>query len=942
MIGWRLSTVLALASSVLPAEEAARRPLPVAFEETTTYRWLRKPVLESRLLDDMESTANWVLRGKGEMTLSAERARDGGQSLRLRTRAKDEAGKMGRAWGAASVTRKIPGEDWTHFNRISFWVYPDLPGFHTVAMLVLLQNEGKEKVPATWGREGLNYINVQNRRWNHVVWEIPNLARDKVTGVVLQYTKNGHEPEAEGTVALDFDHLTLERIEADHFEGWNVAPGRISFSHSGYQPGLRKTALASGVKATEFQLIRQDTGEALLTKPVRQVKSPIGGFQELDFSEVRQPGVYTLRAGDAETRPFRIGADSWRNSILKGLNFYYVERCGKEMPGSHRVCHRDWQAVHGEQKIIINGGWHDAGDLTQHIMNTGESTYALFALAERLRAGAQDPELCAFVLEEAKWGLDWVLKTSFGDGFRAAFSAQAYWTDGVVGTADDVVAEARNMPYENFVAAAAEAIAARVLRDSEPALAAHSLKMARDDWRFAVEGMSQEHSRGSLGGRIEVLSTGILASIDLLRFTGDEQYGSRALAMGEELLQSQQRSFLPGLTTPITGFFYTGPSKERILHYEHPGHEQGPMVALAALCDAFPNHRDWMRWYSAVVLHTDYYMKRMAAYTEPYRMLPAGVFREDDHLHAREAYRDSYRRQVLNGIEIGKGHRLRLFPVWFERRGNAGTGLSQTKAVSAAAHLRGDLALASLAQDQLQWLVGRNPFVQSLMYGEGYDYPPQYTVMSGDMAGALPVGIQTRGDSDVPYWPAANCYNYKEVWVQPVARWMYIMADLHGPAVVTGRVAADGKPVLFRDAAAVYEADPDPASGIFRAVLPGGRYTVSHAGNSERIVVLPGATNALDLAHALDLNAAKETRSGGHVTLRVTAEGSGRHRLSVRANNLTFSEPPDRHVTLTPGAAQTLVWRGKVSREDTPWVAVIIPNGDVAQKQELTGSERDH
>ncbi len=138
-----------------------------------------------------------------------------------------------------------------------------------------------------------------------------------------------------------------------------------------------------------------------------------------------------------------------------------------------------------------------------------------------------------------------------------------------------------------------------------------------------------------------------------------------------------------------------------------------------------------------------------------------------------------------------------MFPVWFERRGNAGTGLSQTKAVSSAAHLRGDIGLAALAQEQLQWLVGRNPFVQSLMYGEGYDYPPQYTPMSGDMAGALPVGIETRLDNDVPYWPPANCYNYKEVWVQPVARWIYIMADLFGPSVVTGYVVPDGKPVVI-------------------------------------------------------------------------------------------------------------------------------------------------
>ncbi len=64
------------------------------------------------------------------------------------------------------------------------------------------------------------------------------------------------------------------------------------------------------------------------------------------------------------------------------------------------------------------------------------------------------------------------------------------------------------------------------------------------------------------------------------------------------------------------------------------------------------------------------------------------------------------------------------------------------------------------------------------MYGEGHDFAPQYSAMSGDMVGSLPVGIQTRLDADAPYWPADNCYNYKEVWVHPSSRWLFIFADL--------------------------------------------------------------------------------------------------------------------------------------------------------------------
>jgi hypothetical protein len=64
------------------------------------------------------------------------------------------------------------------------------------------------------------------------------------------------------------------------------------------------------------------------------------------------------------------------------------------------------------------------------------------------------------------------------------------------------------------------------------------------------------------------------------------------------------------------------------------------------------------------------------------------------------------------------------------------------------------------------------------MYGEGRLFCSLYSAMSGQIAGALPVGIETRGDRDVPYWPASNYPNWKEVWVHPVSRWMAIVNEL--------------------------------------------------------------------------------------------------------------------------------------------------------------------
>ncbi len=951
-----------------------RAPMVADFQDSASYRWLNKPVLESRLLDNMESLAHWsaftngapavvdarvvatvsqASRNVSEVTLTRERSRDGRQSLRLRMPTKlDGPGPVnGRGWGSAGVTRRFDGEDWRKFNRISLWIYSDCPLAYVVSLGLRLSNDGDEKLPAPFGQEGEHSIVLRNQEWNHVVWEIGNVARDKVTGLSISRGMSGNEPEAPEFAAFNFDQLELQRVDPDYIEGWAVWPGRISFSHTGYQAGATKSAIASGLNARQFRLVDQATGQPVLTKPIATVTTHLGSFQVMDFSEVRQPGSYVLEAGGTATRPFRIDPNVWRQTIFKALNFFYVERCGFAIPGVHGICHRDWTSVHGDKRIVINGGWHDAGDLTQGLTNTGEIVYGMFALAERLKARGDDPELYDRLLEEARWGLDWILKTSFGDGFRNSGSVNSRKTNGILGDFDDVTATARNYPMMNFVASAAEAIAHRVLKDSDPRLAAYSLKMAEADWRFAVAGMAdpakpwtgatsfQDLWRVTFDSENvvhEAAATGTLASLDLWKATGDQRYADKAVELARIILDSQQRT-RPKWDIPFTGFFYTSPAKDRLLHYVHRGREQGPTLAFTQLCETFPNHPDWMKWYSAVVLHSEY-LKTMAKYTEPYGVLPASIYKDDEYVSVPETRRESFRQQVLKGIPLGDGHYLRLFPVWMDYRGHFGTILAQAQALINAAHLRGDLDAAQRSQQQLEWVIGRNPFAQSTMWGEGRDFVPLDTPSSGDMVGALPVGIQSRGVNDVPYWPVQATWTYKEVWVHPVGRWIWLMRDLAGPALVEGQADAT---VEFREAGHGQrsEVQPDIATGHFRIMLAEGKYTVRCRGQEQTRTFLPGAAYNVDLrpGKALDFDVSKEASTAREVTIRVSARGSGAHRFALRVDNLTVSGA-DSEVTLRPGVAGTLEWRARIASPDTPWVAVVFPDDDLAQRKELTGA----
>jgi hypothetical protein len=929
-------------------------PMQPHSEDGAELRWLHKPVLNSRVLDDMEDLSSWSFSGVGEMTLTTDRAKDGKHALRIHSTTNVAQAGGNQEWEDLIATRRFANEDWTQFNRISLWVYPDVVGAPAISCTLVLHNDGKHKLPDSYNEGRDESISLKNHEWNQIVWEIAPLDRDRVTAIDFAYSLPKKFPDPGDRTTLDIDHLELQTVVPDHVEGWDVAAGKIAFSHSGYTVGTQKTAIASDLTARDFSLIDEKTGQTVLTKPIEDRSTPLGKYQTLDFSEFRQPGTYEIKAGNTVTRPFRIGDDAWRSSIWKAVNFMYSERCGTVIPGIHNICHQDLYTTHGDQRIVVNGGYHDAGDLSA-TGHTPAMTYSLLSLAEALKQQGDDPVLTGRLLEEARWGLNWVLKTRFGDGYRSTGQLVSYWTDGIMGTADDRFGEAVNDPEWNFRVSAVEALAARTFKDSDPDLAIRSLATAKDDWKYAVEGLKTAAPLPEVYGasdELERISYGVVASIELYNATGDQRYEAEAVALGDQVLASQERKLQPW-SIPLAGYFYTGPKRENLFHRFHAGEEQEPIIALSKLCEAFPNHEKWMKWYSAIVLHSQYYLKAAAASDEPYGVLPAGVYRDSEvrlipetksWTPLRAADRDAYVQEVHKGIPLGGEYYLRRFPVWFDYRGNSSVLLSQAKALSAAGRLRGDLDAEDLAQKQAQWLVGRNPFSASLMYGEGYDWTPLYSVRSGQMVGALPVGIETRGMNDAPYWPTQICWTYKEVWVQPVGQWIWLMQDIAVPATVKGVVTpSNHQPVEFREqrSGQVVTALPNPSDGAFSLHLPEGRYDVRQGSAHTDLTVLPAGSYSIDLRpqHFLDFRVSYEDLGINEVLVRVSAEGAGPHEFSIRSDNLTVREPATLKLDLTAGKAQQAVWHAHVVSTDTPWVAIVIPDDVLADRREVTGAE---
>lgn len=198
----------------------------------------------------------------------------------------------------------------------------------------------------------------------------------------------------------------------------------------GYRIDDPKVAVAFGDLAPErtFELIRVEDEEVVLRTAVREAGPGWGRFSSnvlLDFSEFRTPGVYRLRIGPGPvlSGPFRIGDDAFGPVQEDLLAFLRQQRCGYN-PTLDRACHRlDGRSMGGSLPdstfVDASGGWHDAGDQLKYLITSSNASGRLmlaFELApekfgdQTNALGQPIPNGIPDVLDEARWGLEWVLK----------------------------------------------------------------------------------------------------------------------------------------------------------------------------------------------------------------------------------------------------------------------------------------------------------------------------------------------------------------------------------------------------------------------------------------------------------------------------------------------------------------------------------------------------
>ena len=220
-------------------------------------------------------------------------------------------------------------------------------------------------------------------------------------------------------------------IEPNVVPGW-TSPAVVQTSQVGYLPAQRKVAVIETDRREaalgEATLVRYDADGEHVVKafPATRWEGQFLRYDYLkvDFSEIREEGLYRLRYGASASPIFRIASDVYDRGVWQPVIEYFlpVQMCHMKVMEKYRVwhdtCHMDdalmapaGNHIDGYSQPADNGtrfealepvpgvnvgGWHDAGDDDVR-GTTGNECYILTMAWENFH-----PEIDATAIDQAR------------------------------------------------------------------------------------------------------------------------------------------------------------------------------------------------------------------------------------------------------------------------------------------------------------------------------------------------------------------------------------------------------------------------------------------------------------------------------------------------------------------------------------------------------------
>ena len=562
-----------------------------------------------------------------------------------------------------------------------------------------------------------------------------------------------------------------------------VKTGVILVNHVGFPPNAAKHCVIPAPPKKEF------TVHQLKDTKWTQVFAGelIDGGNELepgwvgDFSAVKDDGIYQVRCGSLKSRAFTVHAGVYDVPMRSLFNYFTWARCGDTTKNCTGPCHLDDGNLVGVGHRDFSGGYHQSSDLRKLPWGLNLGLMGLVKFG-----GLQQPHWDkGSIAEEVRWGCDYYQKIVRDDGgMFDSISIPLGW-----GPRDYYPSDPPAPALWNNIRH--QAMAAEYFKDRDAAYAAKCRQTAERVWRYMT---SDKRPKGKYvapalpqlpfwnsSGRFAAFYEG--SAQDLAHRIGAATMLHR-LTQDAALLEDAARcaSQLMALQLAESACFWEGPERDRLASRPPelwPYCADGTIgIRLAELIVAAPEHKDAVQWRATI--------KRMAdqmvalSHRNAWGITPSEFLVQDAAAApAKTKAGYPYWRSPLGRVKdratgpeeriIAYNYRTRLYHLHITN-----TALFLNR----AAEITGDQTYRTVAQRQLDWVMGCNPFDASAIEGVGYNQPlrglfGEFFPPTPQIPGAVSIGLEYRSFDPNQY---GNC-GANEYDMPAVGNVLWLMAE---------------------------------------------------------------------------------------------------------------------------------------------------------------------
>ena len=581
---------------------------------------------------------------------------------------------------------------------------------------------------------------------------------------------------------------------------------KILTNHVGYEASGSKHAIIQGSKADNFTsctLNDARDGSSVLTIPARHV-GPVQKWRDwnywtIDFDSFATEGSYYLAcaSGDHAVHSYPFVVQKLlleRNTLSDAIYYFKEERSSGPMDKADQHLPFDGKK---EGFVDAHGGWWDAtGDYGKHLSHLSFSTYfnpqqiplavySFFKSTELLNARG-NPEFLRYknrMLDEAMFGADYLvrLRVPGGSFYRSVSTGGTQQVPelrkiagemkkfGIYQSADkaprDMVQRASNdFEYEvSYRSGGGVAVAALAMASTQSASGEYSnadyLKAAEDAWDF----LEKNNLRLVNDGKENIVDDycALTAATELYRATKKDVYKAAADRRAASLLS---RLISNG---SFSNYWRADDAARPFFHASDAGFPVVSLIYYAQIAslDMQQRVRD------AVRKSLSFQLAMNADVTNPFG-------------YARQLTQD---KDGNRKITFFFPHNTEVAPWW--QGENARVASLATAAHLAAKQFPDDpefqRKLRAFATNQLDWILGANPFDSSMMNGVGRNNPVymffdswEFTNAPGGISNGITAGFKDENDIDFnltyKQTGADNDWRWQEQWL-PHGAW-YILA----------------------------------------------------------------------------------------------------------------------------------------------------------------------